>query len=517
MSKVHNAGFAAFAAMGLALSASAQLRVATWNISNFGGGRAAAIQASVYGMFEGRCLCPDVLVVQEVLSASAVTSMLATLNTAPGSPGDWAAAAFIDGPDTDSGFFYRTGKAQYLGTTVVALGSSSSDNQPRHTYRYDMRPVGYGSPGSSLALYSVHMKAGSATLDQSRRLVEAQRIRRNASGEHTNGAGTGLPSGWRFLVCGDFNIQSSSQAAYQELIASRENNSGRFFDPIATPGSWNNNGSFRFVHTQDPAGAGGMDDRHDQILLSATLIDGEGLSYIGDASRPYSTVTWDDPSHTYRAWGNDGTSFDQSLRVAGNTMVGPTIAQALIDVCNGAGHLPIVLDLRVPARVGSDLVIDLGSFAVGEPAASPLKVWNAGDAALWSMNGLDPLRYTLSASPGFTAPGGVFASAPGAGWNTHTVSMDTSTPGLKVGTVRIFSNAPDEPERVVVVMGEVVEQGCPADFNGDGFVDFFDLDAFVECFEGFGCPDGRSADFNGDGFEDFFDLDAFVEAFESGC
>ncbi|QOJ00125.1 MAG: CHRD domain-containing protein [Phycisphaeraceae bacterium] len=58
---------------------------------------------------------------------------------------------------------------------------------------------------------------------------------------------------------------------------------------------------------------------------------------------------------------------------------------------------------------------------------------------------------------------------------------------------------------------------CPADFNDDGFVDFFDLDAFVECFEGGGCPPGKDADFNGDGFVDFFDLDAFVEAFEAGC
>jgi hypothetical protein len=57
---------------------------------------------------------------------------------------------------------------------------------------------------------------------------------------------------------------------------------------------------------------------------------------------------------------------------------------------------------------------------------------------------------------------------------------------------------------------------CPsADFNGDGFTDFFDYDAYVECFEGAGAP-GCNADFNGDGFIDFFDYDAFVFAFE-GC
>ncbi len=58
---------------------------------------------------------------------------------------------------------------------------------------------------------------------------------------------------------------------------------------------------------------------------------------------------------------------------------------------------------------------------------------------------------------------------------------------------------------------------CAADFNNDCFVDFFDLDDFVACFEGAGCPPGKSADFNGDGFADFFDFDDFVAAFESGC
>jgi hypothetical protein len=58
---------------------------------------------------------------------------------------------------------------------------------------------------------------------------------------------------------------------------------------------------------------------------------------------------------------------------------------------------------------------------------------------------------------------------------------------------------------------------CPADFNGDGFLDFFDYDDYVRCFELGQCPPGRTGDFNGDGFADFFDYDAFVEAFESGC
>jgi hypothetical protein len=58
---------------------------------------------------------------------------------------------------------------------------------------------------------------------------------------------------------------------------------------------------------------------------------------------------------------------------------------------------------------------------------------------------------------------------------------------------------------------------CPADFNGDQFVDLFDYDDFVNCFETSSCPAGSSADFNSDGFVDFFDYDSFVLAFELGC
>ena len=58
---------------------------------------------------------------------------------------------------------------------------------------------------------------------------------------------------------------------------------------------------------------------------------------------------------------------------------------------------------------------------------------------------------------------------------------------------------------------------CRADFNGDGFLDFFDYDAYVDCFETGVCPPGETADFNGDQFVDFFDYDDFVVAFETGC
>ncbi len=55
--------------------------------------------------------------------------------------------------------------------------------------------------------------------------------------------------------------------------------------------------------------------------------------------------------------------------------------------------------------------------------------------------------------------------------------------------------------------------GCPADFDGSGFVDTDDYDAFVHAFEE-GAP---IADFDGSGFVDLEDFTNFVFAFEAGC
>jgi hypothetical protein len=77
-----------------------------------------------------------------------------------------------------------------------------------------------------------------------------------------------------------------------------------------------------------------------------------------------------------------------------------------------------------------------------------------------------------------------------------------SAPAVNVGT---------QGFGLVVTGG--VEALCPADFNGDGFVDFFDYDSFVVAYE-LGDP---FADTNADGFLDFFDYDEYVVLFETGC
>lgn len=56
-------------------------------------------------------------------------------------------------------------------------------------------------------------------------------------------------------------------------------------------------------------------------------------------------------------------------------------------------------------------------------------------------------------------------------------------------------------------------QPCPADLNGDGGLNFFDISVFLQAF---GAND-PIADFTGDGLYNFFDISAFLQAFSAGC
>src|SRR4051794_3785990 len=97
---------ALLASAGSATPALAQLRAAAWNVSTYVSGnslRDNGFKTSIYGTFQGRSLAPDFMLVQEIsntgsgaaFNAAAFTTVL---NTAAGSPGDWALAPFFVSP-----------------------------------------------------------------------------------------------------------------------------------------------------------------------------------------------------------------------------------------------------------------------------------------------------------------------------------------------------------------------------------------------------------------------------------
>ena len=57
------------------------------------------------------------------------------------------------------------------------------------------------------------------------------------------------------------------------------------------------------------------------------------------------------------------------------------------------------------------------------------------------------------------------------------------------------------------------ENPCPADLNGDGELNFFDISAFLNAFN----AQDPIADFTGDGNFNFFDVSGFLNAYNAGC
>lgn len=496
------ASFAAPAAFG-----ADGLRVACWNITNFSGGNTANIQNVVYGEFNGNQFAPDVILLQEIESSSALASLISALNTAAGSPGDWTSGQYFPGGGggINTALVYRADKLDLVGSTLVAP-AGGVNSHPRNIVRYDVRLEGYLAEETVMALYPVHMKAGSGSSDQARRLIESQKIRDDAET---------LPAGRHIIVGGDYNIQSSFQGAYQELVGPQANNDGRVFDPINAPGSWNNSFTYRNIHTQDPVGGGGMDDRLDQLLLSAGLGDGVGLDYVGLFGTPWDLSTPTDPNHSYRCWGNDGTSFNVRMTTNGNTMVGPSIANSIISLAGNTGHCPVYLDMVVPAQIAADAAIDFGSVSQNAPATVLIEVLNSADISRWGVSGIQDLDYTFSTTGAISAPAGSFADAPGGAVNQHAITADTSVVGPISGTLTIQSNDPDAPAITVAISGEVTGALCVADLAAPfGVLDLSDVNTFVAAFVNNTPIADLAAPF---GVYDLADVNAFVASFIAGC
>lgn len=181
-------------------------------------------------------------------------------------------------------------------------------------------------------LYCVvaHLKAGSDPGDAQERAEETE-ILMNYLDQNA-----ALLGNKNILFMGDFNLYTSAEEAYLNVLT-HSNEDIRFYDPINSPGDWNNAWAFAAIHTQSThsssncAAGGGMDDRFDFILISDEVRDGlDQIKYLEDS---------------YWAVGQDGEHFNSSLTSSPeNTSVPPEILEALY---NMSDHLPVIMDLQV--------------------------------------------------------------------------------------------------------------------------------------------------------------------------
>lgn len=169
------------------------------------------------------------------------------------------------------------------------------------------------------------------------------------------------------LFCGDFNIYTEAEAAYQNLV-SYSDTSERFFDPINQGGNWNNTSAFANIHTQSTRSSsaasgchsgGGMDDRFDFILTSRQVLNGsKKLRYVASS---------------YDALGQDGLHFNQSINSGTNISVPSTVLSALY---NFSDHLPVILKMDVKiSNIGiSEHDKYKHLFTINNPASDELTI-----------------------------------------------------------------------------------------------------------------------------------------------
>jgi endonuclease/exonuclease/phosphatase family metal-dependent hydrolase len=419
------AGLVVVALLMLLPSQAAALRVVTYNVLNFPGSTGTAREGDFRTVVQG--LDADVIVVQEMLSAAGASQFLNDILNYGGT-GEYAMAPFIDGPDTDNTLFYRVATVNFLSQQMILTSL-------RNIAEYRVRPIGYSSSDADFRVYSVHLKAGSSSSDQSQRLAETTILRNRMNS---------FPEGKSFMVAGDYNIRSSTESCYQKLVGSEANDNGRVFDPLDAPGTWHDNAGFAWLHTQSPrtesfggGATGGMDDRFDLLLTSYALADGEGMDYI-DGS--------------YVSYGNDGYHFNTAINAGTNYAVGSVVADALHAA---ADHLPVYADFDVPAKIDAPVALDFGSAIVGSYVVRELSVSDVATPPA------DELDYEFSAPAGFGAPSGVFEVQPGETLD-HEITMDTSAAGPQSGTLVVMTDDPDHPTWGVSLTGSVVEHAVPS-------------------------------------------------------
>ncbi|MBN2175034.1 MAG: T9SS type A sorting domain-containing protein [Bacteroidales bacterium] len=271
---------------------------------------------------------PDVLTVNEIYKADYIHEYLMSnaLNVngvdyfEKGNPPNLANSYIVNQ------VFYNKEKLSLESDIVIETGVRDID-----IFKLKYQPANSGDPVYIHCIVA-HLKAGNSYEDEIERSNETNKLMNYLSNSNASG---------NYLMMGDFNVYSSSEPAFQNLV-NYQNNEVRFYDPINRLGEWNNFYVFSDVHTQsthtdgDCASGGGMDDRFDFILASDEIIDGTNKAKYVPGS--------------YRAIGQDGEHFNKSLLDSPqNTTVPVGVLNALYGMSD---HLPVVLELAVGDNVG---------------------------------------------------------------------------------------------------------------------------------------------------------------------
>jgi endonuclease/exonuclease/phosphatase family metal-dependent hydrolase len=440
---------AALAAIATARTATAQLRMATWNITGLAGDVNAI--RDVLGFIAsddlpGYGIAPHIVVFQEVEQGNQLT-LRTLLQQATGVV--YAVATYTnDGEDQFGGaqaLLYRPDVLAEVPTGHRDIFTGAG----RRADRWRMRWLAAAEPEATLWIYSAHLKASPGSANEAERLAGAEALRADIAG---------LPGGSNIILAGDLNLYSNTEPAFEELLSSGVN---PLVDPLGG-GPWNGP-AFALAHTQSPrltAGGGlvggGMDDRFDFLLPASALQDGTGLAMLTEFD-----------VRNYRGLGNDGNHYDIAINTGNNTYFPGDIpaSNALADALHdGADHIPVVMDLQVPAVMTTVMPTSLGRIIRGTGFLVPASVENT--TPVMTPEATDPLFVSWTAT-GALLGGGTILAEPLAGPRSFPAALATGTEGVVNGTIELSTTAEGvlAPSRSLSTTATIVRPSDPS-FSG---------------------------------------------------
>jgi endonuclease/exonuclease/phosphatase family metal-dependent hydrolase len=303
-------------------------KVMTYNVLNYPG--SSGPERNPYFKTILNATNPDILVVGEIADEDDFNTFRDSVIKKVSL--DYAWGTFKNGRDSDHGIFYKSSKFNFISNDTISTA---------------LRVINQFTISSKLThdtliIYAVHLKASTGDTNALKREAEVDSLRKVTDKLH---------SGANFLVLGDFNIYSSNEAAYTKLLSTT--GSGYFIDYLkdSMSGTWNKAIYSRY-HTQSPrtrsfqgGATGGLDDRFDMILMSQTIMDNGGITFVPGS---------------YTAYGNDGNHYNDSINRSPNTAVGQTIADA---IHYSSDHIPVYVNLSFDTPLPVELVSFTGTRA----------------------------------------------------------------------------------------------------------------------------------------------------------
>ncbi|MCC6700779.1 MAG: T9SS type A sorting domain-containing protein [Fluviicola sp.] len=352
------------------------LRVVSYNLLNFPNGRTDCGSSNVNPLNRTdtlrrtmRYLNPDILGACEIQTEagcdSILTRSLNVFGTTHYQRANWAPN---NSGDIHNMLFYNADKLVLKEQRTITTSVRNID----HYILYVIDPTLPNHHDTIFVeVFMCHLKAGSGTAEQAERATQTQILRQVLATR---------PTDRHLFVCGDLNTYRSSETCYQNLVTA---GNGQMKDPINSAGNWTANAAFASVHTQSPrtsgsiacGSTGGMDDRFDHILVSPNVLNGSNLTYT---------------NNSYKAIGNDGAHYNQSLLNGGNAQYPDSVVKAIYYLSD---HLPVKMDAVavLPTQAGLNL-----TYSVSTSNCSS----NGSTVTINPLNGQAPFTYAWDLSAG---------------------------------------------------------------------------------------------------------------------